>query len=228
MTKPRAFIIVAGAALAACTGALWAGGFDYSRVPPDPVAMESTLRGWDIDLGKAVAIARNRTNGAVASAAFNISRNGAVIDVVAFANGDKHVLVIDARSGDVVSDTIEPRFAGEPLVREIVTTESGLMYSDLVVGTGPQPTLENWVSVHYSGWLNDGTEFDSSVRKGVPAKFLLGNVINGWKEGVSTMRVGGKRKLVIPYELAYGARGRPPIPPKAALVFDVELLGIVK
>ncbi|TAJ02287.1 MAG: FKBP-type peptidyl-prolyl cis-trans isomerase [Planctomycetota bacterium] len=92
--------------------------------------------------------------------------------------------------------------------------------------SGPQSE----VSVHYSGWLLDGTKFDSSVDRGAPAKFPLRGVISGWTEGVGTMKVGGKRKFVIPARLGYGANPRPggPIPPNAVLVFDVELLQIVK
>ncbi len=107
-------------------------------------------------------------------------------------------------------------------------TDSGLMYVTLQEGTGdvnPAPT--DMVRVHYTGWLLDGTKFDSSVDRGQPASFPLNRVIKGWTEGLGLMVVGQKCKFVIPWELAYGERGRPPrIPPRAPLVFDVELLGI--
>ena len=106
-------------------------------------------------------------------------------------------------------------------------TESGLICYDIKVGDGPTPGPTDKVEVHYTGWLTDGTKFDSSVDRGTPFAFsLTGGVIQGWLEGVATMKVGGKRTLVIPADLAYGERGRPSIPPNSTLVFDVELLAI--
>jgi len=109
-----------------------------------------------------------------------------------------------------------------------MTTESGLRYEDIVVGTGASPERGQEVTVHYTGTLEDGTKFDSSLDRGQPFKFNIGigQVIKGWDEGVLTMKVGGKRKLVIPPQLGYGARGAGGvIPPNATLVFEVELLG---
>ena len=108
-----------------------------------------------------------------------------------------------------------------------VTTASGLKYIDEVVGTGDTPKPGRNVTVHYTGTLENGTKFDSSVDKGQPYTFRIGTgvVIKGWDEGIMTMKAGGKRRLIIPAELGYGAEGRPPkIPPNAPLIFEVELL----
>lgn len=110
---------------------------------------------------------------------------------------------------------------------EEVTTASGLKYVDLQVGTGDSPTIGQSIRVNYTGWLADiGTKFDSSIDRGAPSDFILGHVIDGWNEGLATMREGGKRRLIIPPELAYGATGTGNIPPNATLIFDVELIEV--
>lgn len=112
----------------------------------------------------------------------------------------------------------------------MVTTNTGLQYEDSKEGTGTAAKAGDNVEVHYTGWLKDGTKFDSSLDRGRPFSFKLGagNVIAGWDEGVAGMKPGGKRKLVIPPQLGYGARGAGGglIPPDAELTFDVELLTI--
>jgi peptidylprolyl isomerase len=114
-------------------------------------------------------------------------------------------------------------------MNEAVTTPSGLKYVDIVIGSGPPPQPGQMVTVHYTGTLEDGTKFDSSKDRGQPFVFQIGvgRVIKGWDEGVMTMRVGGTRKLIIPAQLGYGARGAGGvIPPNATLLFDVELLDV--
>ena len=110
-----------------------------------------------------------------------------------------------------------------------ITTASGLIYEDTVVGGGAEVKAGDHVVVHYTGWLTNGSKFDSSKDRNDPFEFSLGmrQVIGGWDEGIQGMKIGGTRKLTIPPELGYGARGAGGvIPPNATLVFEVELLGI--
>ena len=111
----------------------------------------------------------------------------------------------------------------------ITTTSSGLKYTDTQIGSGAVAEPGRKVSVHYTGWLQNGRKFDSSVDRNEPFEFMLGagEVIKGWDEGVAGMKIGGKRKLMSPPALGYGARGAGGvIPPNADLIFDVELFGL--
>ena len=132
------------------------------------------------------------------------------------------------REGPAPATAPAPQYPGDPVAGDPVLTASGLKYFDLVVGDGPQPAgPTSTVTVHYTGWLEDGTKFDSSVDKGRPYTTSLSRVVDGWTEGVGSMRVGGKRKLIIPAHLGYGEGGFARlIPPGATLIFDIELLAI--
>jgi FKBP-type peptidyl-prolyl cis-trans isomerase len=112
---------------------------------------------------------------------------------------------------------------------EVITTESGLQYQDILIGEGDLAEPGNRVRVHYTGRLVDGTQFDSSIDRGQPFEFTLGGggVIQGWEEGIAGMREGGQRILTIPPDLGYGEDGRPPvIPGNATLIFEVELVEV--
>ncbi|KPK59974.1 MAG: peptidylprolyl isomerase [Gemmatimonas sp. SG8_38_2] len=116
-----------------------------------------------------------------------------------------------------------------PVSGDTVTTESGLQYIVVASGDGAAPEQGQVVSVHYTGWFTDGRKFDSSVDRGEPIRFPLGTgrVIPGWDEGVALMKVGDKRRFIIPPALAYGERGHPAgIPPNSTLTFDVELVDV--
>ncbi|MEY3867065.1 MAG: hypothetical protein RLZZ338_956 [Cyanobacteriota bacterium] len=119
--------------------------------------------------------------------------------------------------------------AGKKMTDNIITTPSGLKYIEIKEGDGATPKTGQTVEVHYTGTLENGTKFDSSRDRNSTFKFKIGvgQVIKGWDEGVGTMKLGGRRQLIIPPELGYGARGAGGvIPPNATLIFDVELLGI--
>jgi FKBP-type peptidyl-prolyl cis-trans isomerase FkpA len=136
------------------------------------------------------------------------------------------LLAIPALCSAQASDPVLTAAAAE---KGAVVTSSGLVYLSLKEGNGASPTPTNIVRVHYRGTFPDGKEFDSSYSRKEPTEFPLNRVIPCWTEGVQKIKVGGKAKLTCPAAIAYGARGAPPvIPPNATLLFEVELLGIVK
>ncbi|MBT4583743.1 MAG: hypothetical protein HOC93_01520 [Phycisphaerae bacterium] len=140
-------------------------------------------------------------------------------------------LIFDVELLDIIDYAKVPpmeQLPGDSVTGEAATSESGLSWYDMTEGNGPQPAgASSTVEVHYTGWLNDGTKFDSSVDRGQTISFPLNGVIAGWTEGVGSMKVGGKRKLIIPSNLGYGPNGMPPvIPGGATLVFDVELVSV--
>ena len=132
-----------------------------------------------------------------------------------------------------IAAAVPPLGRADAAANQVIEMPNGLKYTDTKTGDGAAATPGNKVSVHYTGWLYNngakGAKFDSSVDRGQPFQFTLGahQVIAGWDEGVAGMKVGGKRTLIIPPELGYGARGAGGvIPPNATLMFDVELLGV--
>lgn len=162
-----------------------------------------------------------------------------VILVVAQITGGKQNTAIAApltqQTTQKVNTTSQTVVASKPMSGqtlpnsdEFITTPSGLKYVELAPGDGATPNQGQTVTVHYTGTLEDGSKFDSSRDRNQPFSFRIGagQVIKGWDEGLSTMKVGGRRQLVIPPELGYGSRGIGPIPPNSTLIFDVELLKI--
>lgn len=121
------------------------------------------------------------------------------------------------------------KFLAENKKRDgVQETASGLQYEVITMGTGEKPTPTDLVKVHYTGTLLDNTTFDSSVTRGEPVEFTVNQVIQGWQEGIQLMPAGSKFKFYIPYELGYGEQGGGPVPPYSTLVFEVELLEIIK
>jgi peptidylprolyl isomerase len=160
-----------------------------------------------------------------------------------FTNSNPPTAIADTQTPQIAMNTNKPAAtkpttttkkkpmsepATSPSGSEPVTTASGLKYQEVKVGTGATPATGQTVEVHYTGTLENGTKFDSSRDRGQTFKFQIGvgEVIKGWDEGLSTMKVGGRRNLIIPPDLGYGARGAGGvIPPNATLLFDVELIG---
>jgi FKBP-type peptidyl-prolyl cis-trans isomerase len=223
---------LAGFAVAAvCVAAPFVSQQDLSSIPPEPATVHKTLTGCKTSLAQAIDIAQKESGGLAKSAEMRLDGAAQIAEVLLYSADKATRIVVDAATGEIKSRTDVPPFTmpGDPVKGDMVTTASGLMYYDLKVGDGKQPSGPNsTVKVHYTGWLVDGEEFDSSVKHGQPATFRLNQVIRGWTEGVGSMKVGGKRKLIIPNELAW-PQGRPPlIPPKAMVIFDVELLDVLE
>lgn len=167
----------------------------------------------------------------------SLSLLAALLPASAFAQtttSPKKATTTAARKPGVVRKTTttgadQPKLpASIPAAPGKLQTLYAMQYVEVKVGTGAPALPGQFYKVHYTGWLHDGTKFDSSVDRGQPFEFRQGrhNVITGWDEGFNGMKVGGKRRMFIPYQLAYGEAGRPGIPPKADLIFDIELIDV--
>ncbi len=185
--------------------------------PGQPEREESSATGVLARLGNPYVFA-----GLVASGVVIIL--GAIILISVLGGGEADEVVANPSGTPGVAPETPPAVAGEE-----TSTDSGLRYIDIQEGTGASPVTGDAVLVNYTGWTEaDGKKFDSSLDRGQPFTFFIGTgaVIQGWDEGVATMKIGGKRRLIIPADLGYGAAGQGSIPPNATLIFDVELLDI--
>lgn len=198
---------------------------DYSSLPPSAAERYAELAAFD--LLAAQKLVADTLQGRIAEARF-VPGQTPCCEVHVYT-ADQHLLVRTDPMGTRIEGQEEvQRFPGWPVDGEWVELPSGLKYIDVEVGQGKEPRNSvSQVSTEFDGWLVDGSRFQSTSERGKPMTSPLSGGIEGWKEGLLSMKVGGKRKLLIPPELAYGAAGQQClIPPNATLIFEVELLGV--
>jgi FKBP-type peptidyl-prolyl cis-trans isomerase FkpA len=183
------------------------------------ILMQRSLGQFDLSSAELDIVKRALTDATLGKPAVDLDEWGPRIEPLARARGERIVVREKAASRAYLAKVAAETGA--------VKTDSGLVYREVSAGTGASPAAADVVRVHYRGTLINGVEFDSSYTRNEAAEFALGGVIGCWTEGLQKMKVGGKARLVCPSDLAYGDRGQPPIPGGAALIFEVELLGIV-
>jgi FKBP-type peptidyl-prolyl cis-trans isomerase FkpA len=181
--------------------------------------MQQSLGPFDLSTTELDIINRALTDAAAGKPAIDLDEFGPQIQPLAEARRERVMAREKAASLEYLVTAAAETGA--------VKTASGLIYRELLAGTGAAPSASDFVRVHYRGTLVNGTEFDSSYSRNEPAEFALRGVIGCWSEGVQRMRVGGKARLVCPADLAYGEAGTPDIPGGATTIFEVELLGII-
>ncbi len=179
-----------------------------------------------LDALAAVVAASAKVPGKVGNVDSDLLADPPTWKVSVFAGGKSHLVSVNAVDGTIVSDQVAAQLPGDATDAPMQGEFGGVQWIVLQEGTGATPKgTDSMVKVNYSGYLVDGKKFDSSIERGKPIEFRLDRVIKGWTQGVQPMKIGEMRKLIIPWSLAYGEQGRPPvIPPKATLVFDVELV----
>ena len=189
-------------------------------------AKTGELRIPKLDAQAAVVAASAKVPGKVGNVDSDLLADPPTWKVSVFAGGKSHLVSVNAIDGTIVSDQVAAQLPGDATDAPMQGEFGGVQWIVLKEGTGATPKgTDSMVKVNYSGYLVDGKPFDSNTARGKPIEFRLDRVIKGWTQGVQPMKIGEKRKLIIPWSLAYGEQGRPPvIPPKATLIFDVELV----
>ena len=201
---------------------------DYERIPTTAADGFAALDG--VDLGAALRLAVETAGGRPESADV-VPGPEPYCEVQLVTEEARRILRIDPSGTTVISNEIVPRFAGWEAPSELsewTTLDSGVRYYDIEVGKGREPRNSTaLVTVHYEGFLTDGSKFQSTWDAKRPSKSPLSGGVSGWREALLTMRTGGKRKILIPADKAYGASGKAPfVPPNATLLFDVHLLKV--
>jgi len=184
------------------------------------LSMARSLSQFDLSAAELDIVKRAISDAAANKPAVDLQEWGPKIQPLAMERGKKV-----AERNKATALAYLAKVAAEPGVTK---SDSGLLYKEIAPGTGESPTATDKVKVNYRGTLIDGTEFDSSYKRGQAAEFPLNQVIKCWTEGVQKMKVGGKSQLVCPAEIAYGDQGRPSIPGGSTLIFEIELLEITK